>query len=215
MGQRSAGDKRWFPHADLTKEGEVLLHEHFRWTGDSALLRDLRDSFHAALRWILRAFEDGHGYVIHFGTSYDGLRNQRWKDSGESVIRRDGSLHRPPIAPCALVGHSGSRTGYSDVPQADPARYVERLVHKDALQPLPEVQSDSLPSRQRLAVRQFPHPCRHAPVPGRRGRLLSIRFELAGLGPRESIAPTSKACFRGRSYLGVTIWPHRTNICEG
>jgi glycogen debranching enzyme len=96
---------RWFDRyygtVDATPLFLVLLSETWRWTGDDALVLELRGPALAALRWI-----DSHpGFVTYERRTPRGLENQSWKDSGDSQRFRDGSLARTPIAPCEVQGY--------------------------------------------------------------------------------------------------------------
>lgn len=60
-----------------------------------------------ALEWI-RDFgdADGDGFLEYVDTSGHGLANQGWKDSGDSVRWRDGSIAKGPIALCEVQGYA-------------------------------------------------------------------------------------------------------------
>ena len=59
----------------------------------------------AALAW-LRDYgdSDGDGFLEYVDTTGRGLANQGWKDSGDSVQWRDGTLAEGPIALCEVQG---------------------------------------------------------------------------------------------------------------
>jgi glycogen debranching enzyme len=60
----------------------------------------------AALAWIERFGDiDGDGFVEYRRESADGLVNQGWKDSFDSVFHSDGTLADPPIALCEVQGY--------------------------------------------------------------------------------------------------------------
>ena len=48
--------------------------------------------------WTRRAADNDSGLLRYLDTSGHGLTNQGWKDSGDSMRRRDGSLAVAPIA---------------------------------------------------------------------------------------------------------------------
>ncbi|GAA2007191.1 glycogen debranching N-terminal domain-containing protein [Microbacterium ulmi] len=66
-----------------------------------ALLPNLR----AALDWIL-ACGGPDGFLDYHDESGHGLSNQGWKDSGDSIQWRDGSLAQGPIALCEVQGYA-------------------------------------------------------------------------------------------------------------
>ncbi|MFO7274441.1 MAG: amylo-alpha-1,6-glucosidase [Bacillota bacterium] len=97
---------RYYGTVDATPLFLILAAELYRWTGDRAFAESLRPHVLAALEWIERYGDvDGDGFVEYRGTAGGGLVNQGWKDSGDSVIHRDGTLARGPIALCEVQGY--------------------------------------------------------------------------------------------------------------
>jgi glycogen debranching enzyme len=91
---------------DATPLWLVLLHETWRWTGNTALVRELLPNARRALEWIDRYGDlDGDGFVEYARTSDRGLVNQGWKDSGDGVPFPDGRLPAPPIALGEVQGY--------------------------------------------------------------------------------------------------------------
>lgn len=83
-----------------------LLWEAFQWTGDVDLVRRMLPAAEAALRWIDRHGDrDGDGFVEYKRRTRQGLRNQGWKDSGDSVCFADGRLAQGPIALVEVQGY--------------------------------------------------------------------------------------------------------------
>ena len=96
----------YYGSVDATPLWLVLLHETWRWTGDTALVRELLPAAERALTWIDRFGDlDGDGFVEYARTSAKGLVNQGWKDSGDGVPYPDGSLPAPPIALVEVQGY--------------------------------------------------------------------------------------------------------------
>lgn len=89
----------YYGSVDATPLFVVALGEYVRWTGDLDLARTLLPNAEAAVRW-MRDYgdRDGDGFVEYQTTSTEGLRNQGWKDSTDSISYRDGRLVEPPIA---------------------------------------------------------------------------------------------------------------------
>jgi glycogen debranching enzyme len=48
---------------------------------------------------------DGDGFIEYQRKAHDGLSNQGWKDSHDSVFHDDGTLAPPPIALCEVQGY--------------------------------------------------------------------------------------------------------------
>jgi glycogen debranching enzyme len=102
--------RRWFERyygtVDATPLYLILLSEVWRWTDDAALVRDLKDPARLALDWIDKYGDrDGDGFVEYERRTEHGLDNQSWKDSWDSQRFSDGTLARPPIAPCEVQGY--------------------------------------------------------------------------------------------------------------
>ena len=98
--------RTYYGTVDATPLYLVLLSEVWRWTDDSAFVRELRQPAVAALRWIDEFGDrDGDGFVEYQRRTPRGLENQSWKDSGDSQRFQDGSLARPPIAPVEVQGY--------------------------------------------------------------------------------------------------------------
>jgi glycogen debranching enzyme len=70
-------------------------------------VRALLPHLEAALRW-MRDFgdSDGDGLLEYVDETGHGLSNQGWKDSGDSVQWRDGSLAEGPIALCEVQAYA-------------------------------------------------------------------------------------------------------------
>jgi glycogen debranching enzyme len=98
--------RTYYGTVDATPLYLVLLSEVWRWTDDSAFVRELREPAVAALRWIDQFGDrDGDGFVEYERRTPRGLENQSWKDSGDSQRFHDGSLAQPPIAPVEVQGY--------------------------------------------------------------------------------------------------------------
>jgi glycogen debranching enzyme len=97
---------RYYGTVDATPLYLILLSEVWRWTGDAALVRDLREPAMRALAWINHYGDlDGDGFVEYERRSERGLVNQSWKDSSDSQRFHDGRLAEAPIAPCEVQGY--------------------------------------------------------------------------------------------------------------
>jgi glycogen debranching enzyme len=84
----------------------VTLGEAYNWNADLGMLNECRASLEKALSWIDKYGDfDGDGFVEYLTRSNRGLRNQGWKDSGDSMVYPDGKLVEPPIALCEVQGY--------------------------------------------------------------------------------------------------------------
>lgn len=96
----------YYGTVDATPLFVVLLAEYVRWTGDLGLWRRLRKNVDAALHWIDHFGDhDGDGFTDYRSKSDKGMVNHGWKDSGNSIRNRDGSLATPPIALVEVQGY--------------------------------------------------------------------------------------------------------------
>jgi glycogen debranching enzyme len=97
---------RYYGTVDATPLFLVLAAAYHERTGDTALMRTLWPNILAALAWIDR-FGDPHGdgFVAYARRSKEGLVQQGWKDSHDSVFHRDGQMAEPPIALCEVQGY--------------------------------------------------------------------------------------------------------------
>lgn len=97
---------RYYGAVDGTPLFVVLAGEYLRRTDDLALVRGIWPSIEAALGWIgTHGDIDGDGFIEYANRSGDGLANQGWKDSVDSVMHVDGRLASAPIALCEVQGY--------------------------------------------------------------------------------------------------------------
>ena len=97
---------RYYGTVDATPLYLVLLSEVWRWTGDMALIRGLKEPALRALAWIDEYGDrDGDGFVEYERRTERGLDNQSWKDSYDSQRFSDGRFAETPIAPCEVQGY--------------------------------------------------------------------------------------------------------------
>jgi len=96
----------YYGSIDATPLFLMLAAEYVAWTGDLELVRELEPNLMAALEWIDRYGDaDRCGYVEYCKRSPKGLLNQGWKDSRNSIVNRDGTLVKPPIALVEVQGY--------------------------------------------------------------------------------------------------------------
>ncbi len=93
----------YYGSVDATALWLLLVGKYLQWTGDIDFVSRLWPNIKLALGWLDRA--TSNGYITYKRESSQGLENQGWKDSGDSVCHADGSLARPPIAICEAQGY--------------------------------------------------------------------------------------------------------------
>ncbi len=90
---------RYYGGVDSTPLFVVLAAAYYRRTADLALISDIWPQIEAALHWMQDSGDiDGDGFIEYDRRSLNGLVNQGWKDSGDSVFHADGRLADAPIA---------------------------------------------------------------------------------------------------------------------
>ncbi|EJZ18507.1 amylo-alpha-1,6-glucosidase (plasmid) [Rhizobium sp. Pop5] len=91
--------RRYYGSIDSTPLFILLAGEYLKRTGDLATINRLLPNIEAALTWIdEHGDRDGDGFVEYGRLTEEGLINQAWKDSHDSVFHADGSLAKGPIA---------------------------------------------------------------------------------------------------------------------
>ena len=92
---------------DATPLFLILLDEYARWAGDRDFVRRLQPAAMKALEWIEgHGDRDGDGYLEYQTRSKEGLANQCWKDSWNSILFKDGTVATGPIATCEIQGYA-------------------------------------------------------------------------------------------------------------
>jgi glycogen debranching enzyme len=89
----------YYGTVDATPLWVGLAHDAWRWGLADEVVRELRPHLDAALGWIRRAAADSpDGFLRYVDATGTGLSNQGWKDSGDAMRRRDGTIAEAPIA---------------------------------------------------------------------------------------------------------------------
>ncbi|MCM2324804.1 MAG: hypothetical protein NDJ90_16210 [Oligoflexia bacterium] len=116
----------YYGSVDATPLCLILLHEYVRWTQDLESLRKWWPEALRALAWINRwGDSDGDGFLEYAKQSPNGLVNQGWKDSHDSIMHADGRFAVAPIRLCEVQGYAfRARLGMSG---------LARLLGKGAL----------------------------------------------------------------------------------
>jgi glycogen debranching enzyme len=97
---------RYYGSVDSTPLFLWLFGRYVATTGDLKFAEELWPHVERALAWIEKYGDpDGDGYVEYMRETPQGLANQGWKDSFDSISHADGSLAQPPIALCEVQGY--------------------------------------------------------------------------------------------------------------
>lgn len=98
--------KLYYGTVDATPLFIVLAGAYYKRTGDLKTIKSIWPNIQAALKWIQDYGDiDGDGFVEYQHQSEQGLFNQGWKDSHDSVSYENGLLAQPPIALCEVQGY--------------------------------------------------------------------------------------------------------------
>ncbi|WP_431245782.1 amylo-alpha-1,6-glucosidase [Leifsonia xyli] len=97
----------YYGTVDATALWVCLLHDAWKWGMPRDEIEPLLPHLEAALAW-MRDYgdSDGDGFLEYVDTTGHGLANQGWKDSGDSIQWRDGTLAEGPIALCEVQGYA-------------------------------------------------------------------------------------------------------------
>ena len=91
---------------DATPLFLVLLTEYVNWTGDTALFTELESNVERAMTWMNEYGDrDGDLFVEYHQEAAKGIANQGWKDSGDSIVHRNGDYAESPIALSEVQGY--------------------------------------------------------------------------------------------------------------
>jgi glycogen debranching enzyme len=97
---------RYYGSVDATPLFIVLAGAYYRRTGDLPFVHSIWSNIVAAMEWIERYGDPDHdGFVEYARHSPNGLVQQGWKDSHDSIFHADGRLAEGPIALCEVQGY--------------------------------------------------------------------------------------------------------------
>ena len=98
--------KKYYGTIDATPLFVMLAGMYYQQTADIDTIKKLWSNIKAALGWIDNYGDlDGDGFVEYKHKAKNGLTNQGWKDSYDSIMYKDGELCEPPIALCEVQGY--------------------------------------------------------------------------------------------------------------
>jgi glycogen debranching enzyme len=218
--------RRYYGSIDSTPLFLMLAGAYLGRTGDVATLETLWPNIQAAVEWMVSYGDrDGDGFIEYGRRAAEGLINQGWKDSQDSVFHADGALAEGPIAICEVQAYGyAARQAAADIAErlgraqiaADLRRSAEQLKHHfDA------AFWDAELGTYVLALDGAKRPCRvrtsnaghvllcglalpeRAPILAK--QLLSTAF-FSGWGVRT--LASSEVRYNPMSYHNGSVWPH-------
>lgn len=97
----------YYGGVDTTPLFVVLAGKYFDRTDDRKVIQDIWPEIRDALQWVTNNMDRNGGYVRYFYDK-DGLTQQGWKDSADSVFHADapGVLPPDPIALCEVQAYA-------------------------------------------------------------------------------------------------------------
>jgi glycogen debranching enzyme len=225
---------RYYGSVDATPLFVMLAAGYWRRSGDDEFMRGLWPHVVAAMRWIEEYGDrDGDGFVEYARESGDGLIQQGWKDSHDSVFHSDGRMAAPPIALCEVQGYAyAARTAAAGLAQmmgdeaaasrwqgqaeALRAQFLQRFWSEDL--GMYAMALDGGKQRCEVASSNAGHALwAGIATPEHAARIAARLLEpdmFSGWGVRT--LGTGEVRYNPMSYHNGSIWPHdNALICEG
>jgi glycogen debranching enzyme len=222
---------RYYGSVDATPLFVTLAGAYWDRTGDRPFLARIWPHVERALDWIDNYGDcDGDGFVEYARHSANGLIQQGWKDSSDSIFHADGTLAQAPIALCEVQGyvfdarlraaHMAEALGF-----ADRAVHLRKQAEKLRCAFEKQFWCEDI-GTYALALDGRKEPCRvrssnagHALFTGiadrdrarRVAELLAGGEMFSGWGIR-TIA-VNEVRFNPMAYHNGSVWPHDTGLC--
>ncbi len=222
--------RKYYGSVDATPLFVILAGEHHRATGNSALLHSIWPNIRAAIGWIdTYGDSNGDGFVDYTRARPDGLVNQGWKDSHDSIFHADGTLAKAPIALAEVQGYVyGARQAAANL--ADVLGYLDfaaqqRKLAAELQQRFEEIFWDPELEAYVLALAEGSRPCRVVSsnpghclftglIPEQRAHQVARRLMAddmySGWGIRT--LATGQSRYNPMSYHNGSIWPHDNGL---
>jgi glycogen debranching enzyme len=223
--------RHYYGTIDGTPLFVMLAAQYHEVTGDLDTIRSIWPQLKLALDWIDQYGDrDGDGFVEYARETEQGLANQGWKDSHDSIFHADGAMAKGPIALCEVQGYVyAAKQG---------AAKLARLLGEDDLATRLTADAETLRTKfdeafwceeigtYALALDGAKRPCTvrssntgHAlytgiALPERAARVaeqLLSKDGFNGWGIRT--VAKGEARYNPMSYHNGSIWPHDNAIC--
>jgi glycogen debranching enzyme len=221
---------KYYGSVDATALFIMLARAYCERTGDSKFIQRLWPHIERALNWIDEFGDtDGDGFVEYKQRSANGLVQQGWKDSNDSIFHADGSIAQPPIALCEVQGYvyaaklaaaylcrfaGGSPRAAALEVEAETlrARFEEQFWCEDLSTYALALDGEKRPCRVRTSNAGH---CLYTGIvsPERARRVAETLFQpesFSGWGVRT--VATSEARYNPLSYHNGSIWPHDNSL---
>jgi hypothetical protein len=218
----------YFGTADATALFVVLCAEAWRWGADPAQVRELLPAVERALGWVEE--QAGDGFIRYVDSTGQGLSNQGWKDSLDSIQWADGSLAEPPIAlsevqaysyQAAVLGadlleafHRPGAERWRSWAAELAERFRESFWVEDGEGRFPAVALDARGAAVDSVASNMGHLLGTGLLDGPEAALVAQRLSSVGLSSGFGLRTLTSASprFSPLSYHGGAVWPHDTAI---
>jgi glycogen debranching enzyme len=123
----------YYGTVDATPLYVALAGMYFKQTADIETIKNIWPQIKNALAWIDEYGDlDGDGFVEYKHKAENGLTNQGWKDSHDSIMYESGALCEPPIALCEVQGYVYAAKHYGSLiaSHLQEKEYAERLTRE-------------------------------------------------------------------------------------
>ncbi|MGI4745745.1 MAG: amylo-alpha-1,6-glucosidase [Janthinobacterium lividum] len=98
--------RHYYGSVDSTPLFVMLAGDYLDRTGDVSMIARVWPNIERAIEWIDKYGDrDADGFVEYGRRNENGLVNQGWKDSFDSIFHADGTLAEGPIALCEVQGY--------------------------------------------------------------------------------------------------------------
>ena len=221
---------QYYGGVDTTPLFVMLAGAYAERTGDLELIEILWPSLKAAMAWIDGDGDsDGDGFLDYRASKGNGLVNQAWKDSNDSMFHADGRLAEGPVAAVEVQGYVyAARRAMAELSRrrGDASSATDWHKQAEALREKVEAQFWMPQSEFYAIARDGTGLCQvrgsnpghllYCGLPARdraekvMAQLLSPAFN-SGWGIRT--LATGEPRFNPMSYHNGSVWPHDTALC--
>jgi glycogen debranching enzyme len=222
--------RRYYGSVDSTPLFVALAGAYLQRTGDLKTMERLWPSIEAALGWMEKYGDrDGDGFIEYGRQTSEGLVNQGWKDSHDSVFHADGRLAEGPIAIVEVQAYAyaawraAERIARCTGRRREAPSFAQRA--EDLRNRFDKAFFDERLGTYVLALDGDKNPCRvlasnagHALFAGIAfpERARSVAQHLVGsaffTGWGVRTVASSEARYNPMSYHNGSVWPHDTAI---
>jgi glycogen debranching enzyme len=222
---------RYYGAVDTTPLFIVLAGAYAARTGDLAFIRTLWPALRGAMAWIDGPGDsNGDGLLDYDNGGANGLVNQGWKDSSDSVFHTDGRFPTGPIAVVEVQGYAfaalrAMATLAERLGAADPAQDWRRKAEALRREVEARFWMEDI-GYYALALDGEGQPCRirtsnpghllYVGLPsGERAALVTRRLMSGSLNSGWGIRTLAhdEFGFNPMSYHNGSVWPHDTALC--